>query len=780
MKENLVIVESPAKAKTIEKFLGSDYKVMSSYGHIRDLKKRAFSIDTDTFAPQYEIPADKTHLVSELRAQAKKAKTVWLASDEDREGEAISWHLFEVLGLKPENTRRIVFHEITKTAILEAIKHPRQIDLNLVNAQQARRVLDRIVGFKLSPVLWHKVKPALSAGRVQSVAVRLIVDREREINNFQGSDYYRVTATFRLPDGVEVQAELNHRFSTKEETRVFLEQCKGAEFKVGDIQIKPTLRTPAPPFTTSTLQQEAAHKLNFSVAQTMMVAQRLYESGHITYMRTDSVNLSNLCLETSKKYISEQLGEEYVKTRRYRTNSKSAQEAHEAIRPTYIDRTTLEAGSQERRLYDLIWKRTIASQMADAQLEKTTVTLQISGSEYQFVATGEVVKFDGFLRVYRETQEDDGEKAQGSLPQMNIGEHMERKEIVATQRFAQRPARYNEASLVRKLEELGIGRPSTYATTITTIQNRQYVVKGDRPGEPQNYTILTLKGDRTEESEKTVNTGSERGKLIPTDTGIVVNDFLSQHFPTIMDYNFTAEVEKSFDDIAEGKEEWTEAMHKFYNDFNPQVEETMKVKEEHRIGERMLGKDPETGLDVSVKIGRFGGVAQIGTADDQQKPRFARLHPDQSIETITLEEALELFRLPRTLGEVEGEPVTVGVGRFGPYVCHRKQYASIPKETDPLSITLEEALELMRQKKDAEAKKLIKDFEEEPELHVMNGRFGPYLQYKGQNFRIPKTEHKRVESLTLDECMKIINGQEEKPAGKTAGKGKRTYTRRNK
>ena len=781
MKDNLVIVESPAKAKTIEKFLGDGYKVMSSYGHIRDLKKKAFSIDTKTFAPQYEIPADKTRVVSELRAAAKKAKTVWLASDEDREGEAISWHLFEVLGLKPENTKRIVFHEITKTAILDAIKHPRKIDINLVNAQQARRVLDRIVGFKLSPVLWHKVKPALSAGRVQSVAVRLIVEREREINNFHGSDYYRVTAQFQLPSGVTVNAELNHRFATKEQTEAFLQQCKEAEFTVEDIQTKPTVRVPAPPFTTSTLQQEAAHKLNFSVAQTMMVAQRLYESGHITYMRTDSVNLSNLCLTTSKNYITEQLGKEYVKTRRYRTNSKSAQEAHEAIRPTYIDRTALEGTSQERRLYDLIWKRTIASQMADAELEKTTATIHISNSEYQFVASGEIVKFDGFLRVYRETQEDENnEETQGSLPKMEKGEQLSRKEVTATQRFAQRPARYNEASLVRKLEELGIGRPSTYATTITTIQNREYVVKGDKPGETHNYTIMTLKGDKVKESEKKITTGSERGKLMPTDTGIVVNDFLYEHFPTIMDYNFTADVEKSFDDIAEGKEEWTDAMQQFYKEFNPQVEETMKSRDAHHIGERVLGKDPKTGLDVVAKIGRFGGVIQIGAADDKQKPRFARLNPDQSIETITLAEALDLFGLPRTLGELEGEPVTVGTGRFGPYVQYQRQYVSIPKDTDPMTITFDEAKELILQKQQEEAKKLMKTFDEDPELRIINGRFGPYIQYKGNNFRIPKAEQKRAAELTFDECRKMVDEQqdEKSTAKTTGGRTRKTYTRR--
>ena len=777
-KENLVIVESPAKAKTIEKFLGSDYRVMSSYGHIRDLKKRAFSIDTNTFEPQYEIPSDKARLVADLKAQAKKAKTVWLASDEDREGEAISWHLFEVLDLKPENTKRIVFHEITKTAILDAIEHPRQIDRNLVNAQQARRVLDRIVGFKLSPVLWHKVKPALSAGRVQSVAVRLIVEREREINNFRASDYYRVTGTFLLPNGVEVNAVLNHHFSTKEETEQFLEQCRTAQFSVDDIQTKPTVRVPAPPFTTSTLQQEAAHKLNFSVAQTMMVAQRLYESGHITYMRTDSVNLSNLCLTTSKKYITEQLGQNYVKTRRYRTASKSAQEAHEAIRPTYIDRTTLEGTSQERRLYELIWKRTIASQMADAELEKTTVTINIGGSEYQFVATGEVVKFDGFLRVYRETQEEESEEVQGNLPQMNVGEQLQRKEIDATQRFAQRPTRYNEASLVRKLEELGIGRPSTYATTITTIQNREYVVKGDKPGEDRDYTIITLKGDKVKESVKKITMGSERGKLIPTDTGIVVNDFLLEHFPQIMDYNFTADVEKSFDDIAEGKTEWTKSMQEFYREFNPMVENTLKERDEHPIGERVLGKDPKTGLDVTVKIGRFGAVAQIGNADDQQKPRFARLHPEQSIETITLEEALDLFQLPRELGELDGDPVTVGTGRFGPYVQYQKQYVSIPKGTDPLAITLEEATELIQQKQQEEANKLIKTFAEDAEMQILNGRFGPYLQYKGSNYHLTKVDQKRAAELTFNECMNIVNGKGDNTDAKGTVRTKRTYTRR--
>ena len=780
MKENLVIVESPAKAHKIEEFLGDDYKVMSSYGHIRDLKQRAFSIDTDTFAPQYEIPAEKVKLVNELRTQVQRVKTVWLASDEDREGEAISWHLAEVLNLKDKNTHRIVFHEITETAILDAIKHPRQIDLNLVNAQQARRVLDRIVGFKLSPILWYKVKPALSAGRVQSVAVRLIVEKEREINEFKGSDFYRVTALFRLPDGQEVQAELNHRFQTQDETEAFLESCKSGRFTISDIQTKPVERVPAPPFTTSTLQQEAAHKLGFSVAQTMRVAQRLYESGHITYMRTDSVNLSSLCLNTSKAYISKNIGKEYVKTRRYKTSSKSAQEAHEAIRPTYIDRTSLEGTSQERRLYELIWKRTIACQMANAILEKTIATIDMEGSKYQFVAAGEVVKFDGFLRVYRETQEEEQEDAAlGTiLPQMSAGSQLLRKEVVAVQRFAQRPPRYNEASLVKKLEELGIGRPSTYATTVTTIQNREYVVKGDKPGESVPYTVMTLKGDKISTVEKKITIGSERGRLLPTDTGIVVNDFLLKHFPQIMDYNFTANVEKSFDEIAAGKEEWTEKMRAFYDEFNPLVEQAMKEREEHRIGERVLGVEPQTGEPVSVKIGRYGAVAQIGKADDKKKPRFASLHTDQSIETITLEEALELFRLPRTVGQSEGKEITIGTGRFGPYIRLGKLFVSIPKDIDPLSIDEEQAMALVRQKQEEEEKKILKSFDKEPELRILDGRFGPYIQYKKKNFKLAKADQKRATELTLQECMSIIESVEEKPNARTEGHPRRSYIRR--
>ncbi len=765
MKQNLVIVESPSKAKTIEKFLGADYKVMSSYGHIRDLKKKSFSIDTDTFRPQYEIPTDKAKLVTELKKLSKEAQIVWLASDEDREGEAISWHLSEVLGLEPEKTRRIVFHEITKPALLAAIEHPRDIDLNLVNAQQARRVLDRIVGFKLSPILWRKVKPALSAGRVQSVAVRLIVEREREVQSFSGEDHYRVTTVLtQLETGAEIRAELNHKFATLEEAQAFLEQCRDAQFTIEEVSTKPAKRVPAPPFTTSTLQQEAAHKLGLTVAQTMMIAQRLYESGRITYMRTDSVNLSTLCLGTSKQYIGANMGNEYVKTRQYTTSSKGAQEAHEAIRPTYMDTPEIEGTVQERRLYDLIWKRTIACQMADAELERTTATISVSGSEYQFVASGEVVKFDGFLRVYRETDENESEENSGTLPPMNVGESLTRKEIVATQRFAQRPSRYNEASLVRKLEELGIGRPSTYATTITTIQQREYVAKGDKPGENIRYSVMTLKGDKIKVSEKKTTLGAERGKLIPTDTGIVVNDFLTEYFPEILDYNFTADVEKSFDNIAEGQTEWTKMIRKFYDEFNPMVEKTMNSKSEHRVGERVLGNDPVSGKLVSVKIGRFGPVAQIGTADEEKKPRFAQLKKEQSLETITLEEALELFRLPRDLGEYEGEVVSIGTGRFGPYVLYKKQYASLPKGSDPLEMTLEEAIELIETRNREEREKHLKAFDEEPELEILNGRYGPYLCYKGANYRLPKTLHERASELTLEECMQIVNEQGEAPA----------------
>ena len=766
MKENLVIVESPAKAKTIEKFLGEDYKVVSSYGHIRDLKKRSFSIDVNTFAPQYEVPTDKKSVVDNLKKLSKEAKTVWLASDEDREGEAISWHLYKVLGLTPENTRRIVFHEITKPAILEAIEHPRDIDLNLVNAQQARRVLDRIVGFKLSPVLWRKVKPALSAGRVQSVAVRLIVEREREIQNFKGDDNFRVTAVFTNAEGSEVKAELNQRFSTQEQADTFLEKCRSVNFTVQDVTTKPQKRVPAPPFTTSTLQQEAAHKLGFTVAQTMMVAQHLYESGRITYMRTDSVNLSKLCLGASKQVITEQMGKEYVKTRQYQTNSKGAQEAHEAIRPTYMDQTQIEGTQQERKLYDLIWKRTLASQMSDAEIEKTQVTISIDGMEEFFVASGEVVKFDGFLRVYKETESETEQPEtddEGILPILTVGDSLERDAIVATQRFAQRPIRYNEASLVRKLEELGIGRPSTYATTITTIQQREYVVKGDKPGEERTYQTLTLKGDKVSTASHKTTIGAERGKLLPTDIGIVVNDYLSENFPSIMDYNFTADIEKEFDEIAEGKMEWTGVISDFYNDFDPLVERAGNTHTEHKVGERMLGNDTKTGEPITVKIGRFGPVVQIGSSDGDTKPRFAQLKKGQTLETITLEEAMELFRLPRELGKYLGKTVTVGSGKYGPYVAHNGTYVSIPKEIDPLKITFEEAVIMIHKKHVEDEERHLKKFED-AEMEILNGRYGPYIVYKGNNYRLPKNLHDRAKDLTEEECMQIVNGQAEKTA----------------
>ena len=771
MQKNLVIVESPAKAKTIEKFLGKDFKVLSSYGHIRDLKKREFSIDIDkNFTPHYEIPADKRKLVSELKEEAENAETVWLASDEDREGEAIAWHLYEVLKLKPEHTKRIVFHEITKNAILRAIEHPRNIDINLVDAQQARRVLDRIVGFELSPVLWKKVKPALSAGRVQSVAVRLIVEREREIQAFHAEATYRVTAVFLVPDAdgklVEMRAELGRRIKTKTEAQKLLELCKTATFTIEDITTRPIKKGPAAPFTTSTLQQEAARKLGFTVAQTMMIAQRLYESGFITYMRTDSVNLSEQAISTSQTAITDMMGERYVHPRHFATKTKGAQEAHEAIRPTEMENAKIEGTAQERKLYDLIWKRTIASQMADAELEKTTATITISGSTDTFVATGEVVKFDGFLRVYRESYDDETEQEDESrlLPPLVKGQKLHYQDITATERFTQHPPRYTEASLVRKLEELGIGRPSTYAPTISTIQQREYVVKGDKTGVERSYNILTLTGNQLTDENRTETTGAEKSKLLPTDMGIVVNDFLIEYFPGILDYNFTANVEKQFDEIAEGKEQWTDALKVFYKDFHPLVESTLAVKSAHKAGERVLGTDPASGRQVSVKIGRFGPVVQIGTADDNERPRFAPMKAGMSLETITLEEALELFKLPRTLGEHEGHEVTIGVGRFGPYIHYNNAYTSLPKDIDPMDITLDEAVQLIRDKEEKEAKKHIKKFAEEPELEIMNGRYGPYIAYKGNNYRIPKDIE--PENLNLQACMSLIQMQNEKASSK--------------
>ena len=772
MQENLVIVESPAKAKTIEKFLGEDYKVMSSYGHIRDLKKKELSIDPKTLEPDYEIPDEKKKLVSELKSNAKKAKKIWLASDEDREGEAISWHLCEVLGLDEAKTNRIVFHEITKSAILDAIKSPRHLNMDLVNAQQARRVLDRLVGFKLSPVLWRKVKPALSAGRVQSVAVRLIVEREREIQAFRSEPYYRVNALFGITnaDGSqsEVKAELDTRFKTHEEAVAFLEQCKDAKFAVSNITKKPLRRTPAPPFTTSTLQQEAARKLGFTVSQTMMVAQRLYESGRITYMRTDSVNLSSLAINTSKDEIIKLWGKEYSKTRNYHTHAKGAQEAHEAIRPTFMSQTEIDGTAQEKRLYELIWKRTAASQMADALIDKTTVTIDIAGSQAKFIANGEVVTFDGFLKVYREsTDEDDNnqEEATHMLPVMQVGNVLERREITSTERFSMGPIRYTEASLVHKLEELGIGRPSTYAPTISTIQQREYVQKGDKKGEERTYTVDTLKGTKVTSRERKEMVGSEKGKLLPTDIGIVVNDFLMANFPDIMDYNFTAKVEQQFDRIAEGKEEWNTMMKVFDKSFEPTVDKVMNARSEHKAGERQLGKEPETGKPVFVKIGRFGPVVQIGSADDTEKPRFSQLPSDKSIETITLEEALELFKLPRTIGEFEGSDVVIGAGRFGPYVMHNKKYVSLPKGTDPMKVTLEEAIQLIGEKREQEQKRHIKAFDEDVKLEVLNGRYGPYIAYDGKNYRMPKALHEKAAELSYAECMEIVNNAPE-PKGR--------------
>ena len=766
MQKNLVIVESPAKAKTIEKFLGNDFKVMSSYGHIRDLKKKEMSIDIQTLEPEYEIPEEKEKLVKELKSSAKKAEKVWLASDEDREGEAISWHLCEVLGLDEEKTNRIVFHEITKPAILEAIEHPRHLDMNLVNAQQARRVLDRLVGFKLSPVLWRKVKPALSAGRVQSVAVRLIVEREREIQNFKSESFYSVNGIFAITnaDGSqsEVRALLGTRFKTHEEVEQFLEQCKEATFTVESVSKKPLKRTPAPPFTTSTLQQEAARKLGFTVSQTMMVAQHLYENGRITYMRTDSVNLSALCINASKEEIKKLYGEEYCKSRQYRTNSKGAQEAHEAIRPTYMEQTEIEGTAQEKKLYDLIWKRTAASQMADAEIEKTTVNISVSGINEQFVAQGEVVKFDGFIKVYRESYDDDAQQDEELghiLPPLKKGQELTRREILATERFSQGPVRYTEASLVHKLEELGIGRPSTYAPTISTIQQRDYVHKGDKKGEERSYTIDSLKGKQIKQSVRKEMVGSDKGKLLPTDIGIVVNDFLMDNFKEIMDYNFTAKVEHDFDKIAEGKEKWTSMMKGFYKSFEPVVDKTLNARQEHKAGERELGKDPKSGRPVFAKIGRFGPVVQIGSAEDSVKPQFAQLPSELSMETLTLEEALELFKLPRTVGTLEGADVIIGTGRFGAYILHKKKYTSLPKTVDPMAITLDEAVAFINEKRQQEEKRHLKTFEEDAKLEVIDGRYGPYLAYDGKNYRLPKNVHQRAAELSFDECMAIIDKQ---------------------
>lgn len=766
MPNNLVIVESPAKAKTIEKFLGESYKVMSSFGHIRDLRKKDFGVDiANQFQPVYEIPTDKRKLVQELKTQAKKADTVWLASDEDREGEAIAWHLAEVLELDQEKTNRIVFHEITKEAILAAIKKPRRINSHLVDAQQARRVLDRIVGFELSPVLWRKIKPSLSAGRVQSVAVRLIVEKEREIQQFEPEVFFRVSALFTLtaPGGTtsSLKADLGRRFKTETEARDFLLRCKDARFSIMDITTKPARKSPAPPFTTSTLQQEAARKLGMSVSQTMMVAQRLYESGKITYMRTDSVNLSSLAIHSSKAEIEAMAGERYVKIRRYQTKSKGAQEAHEAIRPTYMNVRSIDGNAQEKRLYELIWKRTIASQMADAELEKTTVTIGMSNAPETFEAVGEVLIFDGFLKVYMESYDEEGDADNGNraLPPISKEDLLTLETVTATERFTQRSFRYTEASLVRKLEELGIGRPSTYAPTISTIQQREYVKKEDREGQLRTYKQLELLQGTIHEQALTETVGAEKGKLFPTDIGIVVNDFLLESFPDILDYNFTASVEKQFDQIAEGHIVWNKVIADFYASFHPAVEQAAAWSKQ-KVGERILGTDPATGKPVSVRIGRFGPIVQIGAAEDEEKPQFASLQKGQHMDTITLEDALSLFKLPRTVGDYEGKPLTVGVGRYGPYVRYDGGYVSIPKTYDPLEIDLDTCIELIRKKLEEESNRVIRHFETEG-IQVLNGRFGPYLTKDGLNYRIPKTTDPTT--LTLEDCQALIEAQKDRP-----------------
>ncbi|MBR5324205.1 MAG: type I DNA topoisomerase [Muribaculaceae bacterium] len=773
MQSNLVIVESPAKAKTIEKFLGKEYKVLSSYGHIRDLKKRDFSIDVEKgFMPIYEVPSDKKQVVDTLKKAAKDADMVWLASDEDREGEAIAWHLYEVLGLTPEKTRRIVFHEITKNAILSAIEKPRDIDVNLVNAQQARRVLDRIVGFELSPILWRKIKPALSAGRVQSVAVRLIVEREREIEKFSPEASFRITAMFKDEEGNTLKGELQYRPSNVEEAEALLQKLSTEEFEVSDISVKPLQKYPAPPFTTSTLQQEAARKLGFTVAQTMRVAQQLYEAGLITYMRTDSVNLSSLAINTAKDTILENFGKEYSHPHNFSTNSKGAQEAHEAIRPTYIANREIEGNSQEKRLYDLIWKRTVASQMTPAQTEKTTISVQSVNGDDKFIITGEVIKFDGFLHLYVETNDDESEKESETalLPPMKKGDKLTLSSGEAVERFTMAPPRYSEASLVHKLEELGIGRPSTYAPTISTIQQREYVEKGTKSGVKREYKILTLKKGKVTSNVKSENVGSDKGKLIPTDIGIVVNDYLTENFPDILNYNFTAKVEEEFDSIADGENTWNVTIASFYETFHPEVLSASSQHSDNKVGERILGTDPTTGRRVSVKIGRFGPVVQIGTAEDAEKPVFASLMEGQTLNNITLEQALKLFALPRTLGAFEDKEVVIGVGKFGPYIRHDGKFTSLPKEYQPLEITLEEAVQLIVAKRSEELSRILKTFDEEPELQIINGRYGAYIAYNKSNYKLPKGAV--VEELTLEDCKKIIAEQGDKPAKKTTRKVK--------
>ncbi len=772
MAKNLVIVESPAKAKTIEGFLGKEYMVKSSYGHVRDLNKNTISVDIEKdFEPEYEISDDKKALVAELRKLSKAAETVWLASDEDREGESISWHLYEALDLKKKDTKRIVFHEITKTAILEAIENPRDIDMGLVAAQQARRVLDRLVGYELSPLLWKKVKPSLSAGRVQSVAVRLIVEREEEIKNFVQTSAYRVTTQFSfIKDGQEytLSAELPHRFDTEEETRKFLESCINAGYKVDAIEKKPATRYPAPPFTTSTLQQEAARKLGFSVANTMRVAQQLYESGKITYMRTDSVNLSKLALNMAKKEIMEHYGAEYVKTRQYHTKTKGAQEAHEAIRPTYLDQHTIKGTADERKLYELIWKRTIASQMADAQMERTNVNIGISTNDKQFVATGEVFLFDGFLKVYMESYDDDrAEDTAVILPPIEVGTALDMEKMEAQQRYTRHPLRYTEASLVKKMEELGIGRPSTYAPTISTIQKREYVTKGDVKGESHTFSIITLKNNKITDKQGKENYGAEKGKLLPTDIGALVNKFLIQYFESIVDYNFTANVEKEFDKIAEGKRQWNAMIKDFYKSFHEQVVSTTEHYGKFS-GERLLGVDPATGKNVFVKVGRFGPVAQIGDTESEEKPRFAGLKKDMSIESVTLEEVLKLFDFPRILGEFEGKEVIVAVGRFGPYIRHDSKFYSLAKTDNPAVVEYDRAVEIINEKRQSDLNNIIRTFDQDPDLRVLNGRFGPYISFKKTNFKIAKSVDPAT--LTYEQCMAIVEDPKNAPKKRTIKK----------
>lgn len=770
MSKNLVIVESPAKAKTIEGFLGKGFTVKSSYGHIRDLPGKDLSIDIENdFQPKYTVSSDKKKIVAELKKLSKSAEVVWLATDEDREGEAISWHLLEALGLDEKKTKRIVFHEITKNAITNAIENPRTIDKHLVDAQQARRVLDRLVGYELSPVLWKKVKPSLSAGRVQSVTVRLLVEREREIKGFKVEDFYKVVGLFKSETGPVFKAEVSQRFENREMAEQFLIDCKASVFTVKDVTKKPSQKSPSAPFTTSTLQQEASRKLSFSVAQTMMVAQRLYESGKITYMRTDSVNLSKLAIDSAKGYITNTYGAEYSNSRNYSTKSKGAQEAHEAIRPTDLTVPSLGGSSQESRLYELIWKRTIASQMSNAQLERTTLTIDVSQATNNFIAKGEIIKFEGFLKVYLESTDDENEDEQdGLLPNLSQGDELNYNSIKATQRFTKAPPRYQEASLVKKLEELGIGRPSTYAPTISTIQKRGYVVKESREGEKRLYEQFVLENGEIQSNELSENTGAEKNKLFPTDIGMVVTDFLSEHFDKIMDYSFTADVEKQFDDIADGLKDWTKMIESFYNPFHNSIEDTLENAERAK-GERRLGVDPKSGKPVLVRIGRYGPMVQIGEAEDEEKPKFASLLKNQSIETINLEEALELFKLPRTVGEYEGKTVSAAIGRFGPYLRWNNLFVSLKKDEgdDPLTVEMDRAIELIEIKKEQEKNKYIKTFDEDANVQVLNGRYGPYIKFGKKNIKIPKD--KKPEELTYEECVSLA---EAAPAKKTRGKSK--------